>query len=158
MEPQVKSPSNSLFAAVALAAVLAASFLLPIPVADEDSGRGFVLGIPLCVFKAVTGLPCPFCGLTRSFVCTAHLSLREALQYHPLGPALWALAAVALAYFAARAAGFLPWRGRSAAGTGEAARGVGTGRRIAGIAWIPAAAAVLAVWAMKLLLISRHYW
>ena len=39
-----------------------------------------------CAFRRVTGLPCPGCGLTRSWVLTAHGRLRGASERHPFGP------------------------------------------------------------------------
>jgi hypothetical protein len=41
----------------------------------------------ICPFRLVTGLPCPACGLTRSWQAAAHLRLIESLGYHPLGAA-----------------------------------------------------------------------
>jgi hypothetical protein len=40
----------------------------------------------VCAFRRVTGLPCPGCGLTRSWVLTAHGRLRHASNRHPFGP------------------------------------------------------------------------
>ena len=55
-------------------------------------------GPVLCPFRRVTGLPCPSCGLTRSWVAAADLRLGESLAYHPLGAAtLLGAAAMALA-------------------------------------------------------------
>lgn len=45
----------------------------------------------LCTFKAVCGVSCPGCGLTRSFVATAHLDLARGFAFHPLGPLLFLL-------------------------------------------------------------------
>ncbi len=42
----------------------------------------------------MTGLPCPGCGLTRSFVSLGHGHFWEALHWHPLGPALFFLSAL----------------------------------------------------------------
>ena len=39
-----------------------------------------------CAFRRATGLPCPGCGLTRSWVLTAHGRLRHASERHPFGP------------------------------------------------------------------------
>ena len=51
----------------------------------------------VCPFRRVTGLPCPACGLTRSWQAAAHLRPRESLRYHPLGTAtLLAAAGIAL--------------------------------------------------------------
>jgi hypothetical protein len=48
--------------------------------------------LPLCQFKAVTGKPCPGCGLTRSFSAISHGRLREAAAFNPFGFPLYALA------------------------------------------------------------------
>jgi uncharacterized membrane protein len=49
-------------------------------------------GLPdLCAFHAMTGLPCPTCGITRSFSATAHGQLSQAFHYHAFGPFLFAL-------------------------------------------------------------------
>lgn len=49
-------------------------------------------GPVLCPFRALTGLPCPFCGLTRSFVYTVHGQLPQAFGAHLFGPLLVLLA------------------------------------------------------------------
>jgi Protein of unknown function (DUF2752) len=59
--------------------------------------RTILRGSPIiCPFRRVTGLPCPACGLTRSWQAAAHLRLGESLGYHPLGAATF-LGAVAIA-------------------------------------------------------------
>ena len=91
-------------------------------------------GLPdLCAFHGMTGLPCPTCGITRSFSATAHGQLGQAFHYHAFGPFLfvlmlaaslwtftgrpfprvrawmvWALAAALLIYGVARMVGWLP--------------------------------------------------
>ena len=40
----------------------------------------------VCAFRRLTGLPCPGCGLTRSWVLTAHGRLGQASSRHPFGP------------------------------------------------------------------------
>ncbi len=42
------------------------------------------LPIPLCAFRAVTGVPCAGCGATRALGRLAHLDLAGALAFHPL--------------------------------------------------------------------------
>jgi len=39
----------------------------------------------ICWFKNCTGLPCPGCGLTRSFSCALRGMFVESWQYHPMG-------------------------------------------------------------------------
>ncbi len=40
-------------------------------------------GYTVCPFANLTGLPCPACGLTRSFGELSHLHFREAITYNP---------------------------------------------------------------------------
>lgn len=43
----------------------------------------------VCPVHWLTGIPCPGCGMTRSFVAIARGQLPTALDYHPLGPLLF---------------------------------------------------------------------
>ncbi len=43
----------------------------------------------VCGFKALTGLPCPGCGLTHSFCAIGKGDLREAFAFNAVGPALY---------------------------------------------------------------------
>jgi hypothetical protein len=79
--------------------------LLLDPVPSEGPGpsggtdRITVGGVPVpevCAFKRTLGLPCPGCGLTRSWVSALHGDLGASLAHHPLG---WLL----LLYAAAQA-------------------------------------------------------
>ncbi|MFN7971584.1 MAG: DUF2752 domain-containing protein [Acidobacteriota bacterium] len=74
---------NRLTIRLALVAVLL-SFALP-----PDGIRG-----SLCWFQRSTHLPCPGCGLTRSFASLAHGHLGASLGYHPLGVLLYPFAVV----------------------------------------------------------------
>lgn len=70
-------------------AVLAASLLLP---------REKPLGdLQLCAVKAISGHPCPSCGITRSMVEIGHGDVGRAVSFHPLGPALFAVLLVLVA-------------------------------------------------------------
>lgn len=76
-------PRFSLFTALC-GAVIGLAAILPLP------QNGAILALPsLCPFHNLTGLPCPGCGLTRSFVCCAHGQITAAFAYHPLGPILF---------------------------------------------------------------------
>lgn len=55
------------------------------------------LGLTLCMFKRLTGLPCATCGSTRAFTHLARLDLAGAVALNPLA----ALAAVVVAAWGA---------------------------------------------------------
>lgn len=42
----------------------------------------------LCLFKMLTGFPCPGCGITKSLVYLYEGNVYKSLQYHILGPFL----------------------------------------------------------------------
>ena len=46
-------------------------------------------GIILCPFRALTGYPCPGCGMTRAFSAIAHGEPLTAVLYNPLSPLLF---------------------------------------------------------------------
>lgn len=92
------------------------------------------LPFSLCVFKAVTGLPCMTCGTTRALARLARLDLAGALAMNPLVT----LATLALLPWAAADLALLP-RGR--------ALSLELSPAAARVARIAAVAAVLANWA-----------
>lgn len=74
----------SIITAVGLGAVFAAS-LLYTPSGYRPDGSYFTI----CMFKNVTGLPCPGCGLTHSFCSIGKGDLASAFSYNQLGPVLF---------------------------------------------------------------------
>ena len=58
-------------------------------------------GPAACVFRQVTGVECPTCGLTRAFAALAQGAWRESLALHPWALALAVQAAAAWALWAA---------------------------------------------------------
>ncbi len=48
--------------------------------------RGLPLPLPGCPLRALTGVPCPTCFLTRSILASLHGDLGEALELHLFGP------------------------------------------------------------------------
>ncbi|MGB5341463.1 MAG: DUF2752 domain-containing protein [Thermoanaerobaculia bacterium] len=44
--------------------------------------------LPACTFKALVGIPCPTCGVTRATLALADLDLRVALLINPLATLL----------------------------------------------------------------------
>jgi len=41
---------------------------------------------PVCLFKEVTGVPCPSCGTTRSVTALCHGNVKQAFLTNPFGP------------------------------------------------------------------------
>jgi hypothetical protein len=105
----VPSDLRGVVGLLALAA-LAAAFLVP----PRRLSRA------PCPFKALTGLPCPTCGMTRAAHAALHLRWREALRLSPLG-AVCAAAMVPVS---------LVWIARSLAGRARRARVRPVSRRL----------------------------
>lgn len=40
----------------------------------------------ICIFKVYAGLPCPGCGMTRSFIALSQGHMHQAFYWHPLWP------------------------------------------------------------------------
>ncbi|MFX4285415.1 DUF2752 domain-containing protein [Janibacter sp. G349] len=59
--------------------------LWPVPSVDG--------GTPTCLMRTLTGLPCPGCGMTRSWVHLAHGDVATAFEYNLFGPVAMAAAA-----------------------------------------------------------------
>ncbi|TNM38439.1 DUF2752 domain-containing protein [Nocardioides albidus] len=84
--PATRRPATSEVVAAAGVAGLGVACLLS-PEHIED-------GPVVCPFRRLTGLPCPGCGLTRSWVYAAHGWWREAFTAHLFGPLLAAVVLV----------------------------------------------------------------
>jgi Protein of unknown function (DUF2752) len=82
--------SRSIDIAVAVLAIgqLVASAWL-VPTGDRIAFPGGAELGDLCWFHATFHLPCPLCGMTRSFVAFAHGDVAAALRFHPGGPLLF---------------------------------------------------------------------
>ena len=57
------------------------------------------LFLPPCLFLSITGLPCPFCGLTTSFALLTHGALGRAFMANPSGPPLYGIMLCLLVYY-----------------------------------------------------------
>jgi Protein of unknown function (DUF2752) len=75
-------------------AVLVVSFAIP-----TLKSRHVWINVP-CLLYTVTGVPCLFCGLTRSFIYTAHGNFSAAFNMHLLGPVLFFSVAICGVYLA----------------------------------------------------------
>lgn len=64
--------------------------LWPVPSVDG--------GDPSCIMRLLTGLPCPGCGMTRSWVHLAHGDVATAFEYNLFGPLAMAAAAGLVVY------------------------------------------------------------
>lgn len=42
-------------------------------------------GVNMCLFKRITGIPCPSCGTTRSVLYLARLDIKDAVYANPFG-------------------------------------------------------------------------
>jgi hypothetical protein len=61
-------------------------------------GHGASLPLPACPLRYLTGIPCPTCGMTRSFVALAQGDLAGAVDYHLFGPILFVGLMIALGH------------------------------------------------------------
>lgn len=68
----------------------------------------FGLPTPLCPLHALTGIPCPTCGLTRGLGCLLHGNLMEAFLFNPLLMVLLLCAGFYLLYAGVVVIGRLP--------------------------------------------------
>jgi hypothetical protein len=85
--------SSELVGAAGVAALGVSALLSPDHIED---------GPVICPFRRLTGLPCPGCGLTRSWTYLTHGWWQDSLQAHAFGPLL-ALVVVVLAVLSVRA-------------------------------------------------------
>jgi hypothetical protein len=72
------------FGAAGMLAVAAASPILP------------VTPVPPCPLRTFTGIPCPFCGMTRGVTSLVHGQLSAAFSYNPGAFLIVAMAVVLL--------------------------------------------------------------
>lgn len=67
-------------------AVLLGSVLLEVRNHEQVVVPGVNVVLPgTCTFRKITGMPCPGCGLTRSFISMCHGWIREAWHYNAGG-------------------------------------------------------------------------
>lgn len=91
--PSVRRAIWSAFALSTGSVLALARWLQPDP---RGFGTHTQLGLPPCAFHALTGLPCPTCGLTTSFAYMARWQITSSIAANPLGLPLFALTVIAL--------------------------------------------------------------
>lgn len=94
-----------------LAVLAAAAWISPSP---AGYGSHTQLGLAPCQWAALTGKPCPTCGMTTAFSHAAHADLLSAVQAQPFG-ALLALVTATVFWLSVHAA-FTGSRSLEAAG------------------------------------------
>lgn len=90
--PTAASISAGVTHGVALAGVVAIGVAALLPADHVDEGP------VICPFRRLTGLPCPGCGLTRSWTYLVHGRVGDSFAVHPFGP-LFLAAVVVLVGF-----------------------------------------------------------
>ena len=54
-------------------------------------GHGYQLSFLACPIRHFTGIPCPTCGMTRSFTAIAQGDWEQAVGFHLFGPVLFGI-------------------------------------------------------------------
>ena len=73
---------------IACYTVIIASFIISPESLDRHTG--LAKAVPPCMFKKITGIPCPTCGMTHAFTCISRGRLNDALNYNILSFPLYA--------------------------------------------------------------------
>jgi hypothetical protein len=68
----------------------------------------------ICMLRRVTGMPCPTCGVTRSFHALGQGDAAAAVRFHPLGPLYAAMLLAVMVRSAGIAVGGRTWLERTA--------------------------------------------
>lgn len=100
--------------ALAVGAIAGSFILQP----SEHGGLSMVLpfvgeriSLPeVCLSRRIFGVSCPGCGLTRSFVATAHGDVWSALRWNPMGPVLFVVVLFQIPYRTVEYLGMWPRR------------------------------------------------
>lgn len=64
--------------------------------------HGHFMALPVCAFKMLAGIPCPFCGMTMAFCEMSHFYFVRAFDIQPAGVAVYFLCLGAGLFFLAR--------------------------------------------------------
>lgn len=58
------------------------------------------IGLPACKFKDISGLPCPTCGISRSFDALTQFKFAQSFDFHVMGPLLFLMLMFIIVKFA----------------------------------------------------------
>ena len=90
-------PATTISRLVSVPVVLGAGAVLALALYLDPSPLGHSthtqLGLNTCTFLALTGQPCPMCGMTTTFSLMAHLQPLQALVNQPFGVVLFSMTA-----------------------------------------------------------------
>ena len=62
--------------------------------------RFHVNALGICVFKAISGVDCPACGITHSAMAMVSGHMRDAFRLHPAGPMVVVIVGIMVLYLA----------------------------------------------------------
>jgi len=89
---ELNTPSSSpyltghlIVIAVCMAILCSALLISPAGSGERHLHIGSFLIPDICIFKNLTGIRCPGCGLTRAMVAAAHGEIEQSLSHHRLG-------------------------------------------------------------------------
>ena len=89
-EEEKKGRLSHLLTLISCSAIVIAAALLQLDGPRRVAVSGLGMRIPeLCTYHRFTGLDCPGCGMTRSFISMAHGRILAAFRFHPLGALLF---------------------------------------------------------------------
>ncbi len=95
--------SEQLWILAFAAAAVAGSFILQPATGNGLCLPGELMGAQIdlpqsCMFRHLTGIDCPGCGLTRSFVHMAQADICQAFRFNAMGPILYVICLLQIPY------------------------------------------------------------
>ncbi len=63
---------------------------------------GYLVKLPGCGLRTLTGIPCPFCGMTRAFCEVSNSHIKEAIAIQPGGVLIYFLCVISGLFFFSR--------------------------------------------------------
>lgn len=125
---------SALAALTCLAVLTAAASITPSP---QGFNTHTQLGLPPCMWAAISGKPCPTCGMTTAFAHAAHASPLASIQTQPFGAFLALITAT------------LFWLALHTAATGSRSLAM-VGGLLKGWTWWALGTAFIAAWLYKM--------